>query len=68
MFMVKSVTKTKRIRVSIETHEALAALGRKGESFDSVIRGLIDNIGSLISAQESIAELAERIHALEVKE
>jgi len=40
--MVTRVTKTKRIRVSIETHEALAARGRKGESFDAVIRRMLD--------------------------
>lgn len=41
MFMVKSVTTSKRIRVSIDTHKSLKALGRKGESFDAVIRRLI---------------------------
>lgn len=64
---MKSVTTSKKIRVSIETREALKELGRKGESYDSVIRGLIENIPSLISAQKEIAELAERIHALEAK-
>ena len=39
--MVTRVTKTKRIRVSIETHQALQAIGKKGETFDAVIRRLI---------------------------
>ena len=39
--MVTRVTKTKRIRVSIETHQAINALKRGGESQDAVIRRLI---------------------------
>lgn len=58
---------SKKIRVSEETREDLKELGRKGESYDSVIRGLLDNVMSLIDAQKEIAELAERIHALEAK-
>ena len=38
---MKSVTASKKIRVSIETREALKEIGRKGESFDAVIRRLI---------------------------
>jgi len=41
MYTVKSVTATKRIRVSIETRQALQDIGKKGESFDAVIRRLI---------------------------
>jgi len=39
--MVKSVTTSVKIRVSIETREALNALKRGGESQDAVIRRLI---------------------------
>ena len=41
--MVKSVTKSVKIRVSIETREAINALKRGGESQDAVIRRLISD-------------------------
>ena len=56
-----------KIWLMSDTREELKELGRKGESYDSVIRGLIQNIPSLIDAQKEIAELAERIHALEAR-
>ena len=40
---MKSLATTKRIRVSIDTHQSLMAIGRKGESFDSIIRSLIED-------------------------
>ena len=40
---MKSVTTSKKIRVSIETRTALKALGRMGETYDAVIRRLIKN-------------------------
>jgi len=39
--LVKSVTTSVKIRVSIDTRASLKALGRKGESYDAVIRRLM---------------------------
>ncbi|TKJ25402.1 MAG: hypothetical protein CEE41_04310 [Hadesarchaea archaeon B3_Hades] len=62
------MTTTKRIRVSIETHQSLQALGRKGETFDSIIRSLIEDsrlyrevlgetpIGELPDIEEEVKE------------
>ena len=36
------MSETKTVKVSEETHEALKALGRKGESYDTIIRCLIE--------------------------
>ena len=36
------MSETKTVKVSSETHQALTDLGRKGESYDVVIRRLID--------------------------
>jgi len=44
--------KTKYIKVSEETHQALTDLGRKGESYDAIIRRLIEK------AKEGINETA----------
>jgi len=35
------LSETKTVKVSEETHEALKALGRKGESYDAIIRRLL---------------------------
>ena len=35
------MSETKSMKVSVETHRALTAIGRKGESFDAILRRLI---------------------------
>ena len=63
--MVTSVKTPVKIKVDLSTREALKALGRKGESYDDVVRALIDSSESLIVAQEEITKLAVRIQDLE---
>ena len=65
---MKSVTKTVKIRVSIETREALNALKRGGESQDAVIRRLIsDHVTPIL---EELGEWMRQVidPILEVKE
>ena len=42
--MVMSLDKTVKIRVYPETRAALKAIGRKGESYDAVIRRLLEEL------------------------
>ena len=35
------MSETKTVKVSEETHQALTALGSKGESYDAIIRRLL---------------------------
>jgi len=36
------LSETKTVKVSEETHQALTDMGRKGESYDAIIRRLLE--------------------------
>ena len=54
------MSETKTVKVSEETHHALTDLGRKGESYDAVIRRLILD-------HELLKDYVARIKTLELK-
>lgn len=44
---------SKTVRISFATYQDLAKLGRFGDSFDSVIRGLLSNQGLVVKTKDS---------------
>lgn len=60
-YPVKSVDKPVKIQVYLSTRKTLKALGRKGESYDVVIRRLIKHYGEThpFEVSEQIRELRD---------
>ena len=61
------MSKDTTIIVSKETREVLKALGRKGESYDAIIRRLLDDEEKLDKAYEEIGFLEARLHDVEAE-
>lgn len=53
------------MKVSKETHEALTALGRKGESYDAIIRRLLQAEQDLKDARIRLAYIETRLEEKE---